>query len=431
MQTENELTNTHRIGFHYFPDTRHYTNQDLEKWLPELKKLQASWLVLQGEAARAIPEVFITGLVAAGIEPVLHLPLSLPDSPSVADLKAMLHAYASWGVKYIILFDRPNSHDAWTNPGWAQANLVESFLDHFLPLANECLSAGLNVVFPPLEPGGNYWDISFLHNSLLSMQRRNQKNLLNHLHLSAYARTYGHPLDWGKGGFERWSGNKPYATPADSQDQIGFNNGEWLQEIAKVALGHSLPLFLLGLGQKDGDPANPLTPDEYEAVIQGSDAVLTDPEVIAATYWLFSAEENDPAYASTWIKADGTTAAFAPKLKKAETHKGNSIKQTPSEKQEAPVAPSAAFPIKHYLLLPAYEWGVSDWHLDVIKPFVRKHQPTIGFSLAEAALAEEVTVIGGEQSFSEESLSELRSKGCRVERISGDGTSIATQLSER
>jgi hypothetical protein len=95
------------------------------------------------------------------------------------------------------------------------------------------------------------------------------------------------------------------------------------------------------------------------------------------------------------------------------------------------VAPSAAFPIKHYLLLPAYEWGVSDWHLDVIKPFVRKHQPTIGFSLAEAALAEEVTVIGGEQSFSEESLSELRSKGCRVERISGDGTSIATQLSER
>jgi putative cell wall-binding protein len=81
--------------------------------------------------------------------------------------------------------------------------------------------------------------------------------------------------------------------------------------------------------------------------------------------------------------------------------------------------------------LPSYEWGVADWHLDVIRPFVKKYKPTIGFSLAEASLAEKVTVIGNNQSFSEDQLDSLRATGSHVERISGDGTSIATSLQER
>jgi len=39
-----------------------------------------------------------------------------------------------------------------------------------------------------------------------------------------------------------------------------------------------------------------------------------------------------------------------------------------------------------------------------------------------------VTVVGGEQVFSKELLAGLRSRGCAVERIAGDGTEIATQL---
>jgi hypothetical protein len=100
------------------------------------------------------------------------------------------------------------------------------------------------------------------------------------------------------------------------------------------------------------------------------------------------------------------------------------------EKSLPPVVPGSQR-LAHYLLLPTYEWGVADWHLDVIRPFVKKYQPTIGFSLKEASLAEQVTVIGNTQVFSDSDLDQLRSNGCRVERISGDGTSIATQLSER
>jgi len=45
--------------------------------------------------------------------------------------------------------------------------------------------------------------------------------------------------------------------------------------------------------------------------------------------------------------------------------------------------------------------------------------------------ASKVTLIGGEQSFSRDVEEELVQSGCEVERISGDGTTIATILAER
>ena len=90
--------------------------------------------------------------------------------------------------------------------------------------------------------------------------------------------------------------------------------------------------------------------------------------------------------------------------------------------------PGADHPIAHYLLLPTYEWGIADWHLDVIRPYVKKYRPTIGFSLSEAAQAQVVTVIGGETTFPESSINQLKAAGCLIEQIRGDGTRIATQL---
>jgi hypothetical protein len=90
-----------------------------------------------------------------------------------------------------------------------------------------------------------------------------------------------------------------------------------------------------------------------------------------------------------------------------------------------------AHPLLHYLLLPSFEWGVADWHLDIIRPYVKKHRPTVGFSIQEASLAQQVTVVGDSGSFSEEALTFLRSNGSTVEEIIGDGTTIATLLAER
>ena len=69
---QNKTSSANLIGFHYYPDSAHYTNKDLNSALAHLEKLQAGWLVLRSEATRAIPETFITGLINKGITPIIH-----------------------------------------------------------------------------------------------------------------------------------------------------------------------------------------------------------------------------------------------------------------------------------------------------------------------------------------------------------------------
>ncbi len=77
-----------RLGFHYYPDDRHYTEKDLSAWLPALSALGAGWLTLRGSAARAVPEPFVRGLLEAGITPIISLPLRLATDPASGDLAA-------------------------------------------------------------------------------------------------------------------------------------------------------------------------------------------------------------------------------------------------------------------------------------------------------------------------------------------------------
>ncbi len=146
---KSEKKNITKLGFHYYPDTLHYSERDLAKWLIELDELGAAWLVIQSPPDRAIPESFIRGLIRANIEPVIQILLPLPNPPEANDLKPVLEAYSHWGVRYIQLFDRPNLSTSWSSSAWFQEDLVERFLDRYLPLAEAVLGAGMNPVFPP------------------------------------------------------------------------------------------------------------------------------------------------------------------------------------------------------------------------------------------------------------------------------------------
>lgn len=444
--TPTPLNNT-RLGFHYFPDTLHYRESDLHTWLPELKALGASWLVCQAPADRAIPEPFLTGLIQAGIEPVLHLNLSLSAPADFDFLQLLFETYARWDIHYIILFDRPNERTSWAPSDWSQEDLVERFLDRYIPMANLALHEGLLAVFPPLEPGGSYWDTSFLRTALQSLERRGQKEILDHIVLSAYAWNCDHPLHWGAGGPERWAGAHPYFTPEGEEDQCGFYVFDWYRAISRVVLDRSCPMLILGAGGTN--PAHPNTAP-LNKTNHAQDALTIaqlmvgektqDPDdssrmleavpnhVLAASYYLLAADPDDPALPQAWFQGDHQVLPVVEILRQWTANRKAS---EPEETLASAAHAKAAFPIAHYLLLPVYEWGVADWHLEIIRPFVKKYQPTIGFSLEEAAFARKVTVVGGLQSFSEDELNRLRQKGCQVERISGDGTAIATQLAER
>ena len=150
-----------RIGFHYYPDTLHYRQSDLHAWLPQLKAFNTSWLILKSDVQRAIPEFFISELVQSGIEPIIEFNLNLERSPQQADLSILFSAYSKWGVNGILLAERPNVHASWNTVNWANKDLVQHFLSHFLPLAKLTLEHDLLPFMPPLQPGGNYWDTSF------------------------------------------------------------------------------------------------------------------------------------------------------------------------------------------------------------------------------------------------------------------------------
>jgi len=67
----------------------------------------------------------------------------------------------------------------------------------------------------------------------------------------------------------------------------------------------------------------------------------------------------------------------------------------------------------------------------LIRPFIKKHRPTVGFSPEEAEKAARVTVVGNPQNYPDDLLNRLQKAGCLIEQIGGDGTNIATELSTR
>ena len=444
MPTFHTPPNNNRIGFHYFPDADHYRESDLYTWLPELKTLEASWLVLDAPADRAIPEFFINGLIENGIEPILHFQLPLEHLPALEDLNLLFNNYARWGVNYVILYAEPNKRSAWSTAAWAQNDLVERFLDRFIPPAEAAAKSGLTPVFPPLKPGGEYWDTAFLRASLQAIERRGNLFLLEHMGISADAHAGNKPLDWGSGGPERWPEARPYQTKNGAQDQRGFAISDWYTAIAQAVIGEPRPIILLNLGSSPNGEKSP-TSDQSAHVrrtlgmVQALAGPSTksknhpsmaavsalSPEVLCGNFWLLSADQSSPCADQAWFQPGGKGSPKAQALIRWHS--------SPESKGDQAVTPFQIKhqPIQHYLILPAFEWGIADWHLNAARPFIRKYRPMIGFSLNYAFLAERVTVVGDDEQFPESALEQLRNAGCRVERISGDGTSIATQLAEK
>ena len=186
-----------RLGFHYYPDTLHYRQEDINIFLPRLLHLGASWITLQSHSERTIPEPFLQALIENNITPIVHIKLPIQPIQDFHNIRLLLQAYANWGVKFITLFDRPNLLISWDSSRWSQSDLVERFLDYYLPAAEIITEFGMNPVFPPLEPGGDYWDTVFLQSALRGIIRRGYKKIVNKLTLSSYGWTFGHDLDWG------------------------------------------------------------------------------------------------------------------------------------------------------------------------------------------------------------------------------------------
>ncbi len=412
-----------RIGFHYFQDTQHYRQTDLDTWLPELNAIKAKWLVLKSPSERAIPECFLRGVIDAGIKPVIHFDFPPDHTPSKEDLALLFRVYAKWGVNYVTLFNKPNLRTSWQTTNWAQIDLVERFLDIYLPLAKICINTGLTPIFPPLEPGGDYWDTAFLKSSLHGIKRRGYKFLLEKLVIGAVTKTNGNSLNWGVGGPERWPKVRPYYTPDNEEDQRGFRIFDWYNAFIQSILVSPRPIFLFEVGIPLGDDQD----IKNHTLINKTIIHLLDREkipgidpipdnVIGSAFWLLSGEVGNPDIAHAWYTSPKEYKPIVELLRNRARGSGNGSNGSQTKLHA----------ITHYLLLPTYSGEISDLHLDLIRPFVKKYQPTIGFSIQEARQAERVTVIGGNGTYLQNEINELRNAGCIVQQIEGHGIDIAS-----
>ena len=430
-----------RIGFHYFPDHLHYRMEDLERWVPILKELGAAWLILRGEAIRAIPEEYIRGLSAEGIEPIIHFPLDLANPIPLEQLQPMLTAYAKWGVRHVIFFERPNLQSSWGIQRWSQPNIVAAFVDLFLPLAQLAVNLGLNPFFPPLEPGGQYWDTVFLQQALEEMQQRGAENVLANMGLSAYTWTWGRSLDWGAGGAEMWPHTKPYRIPPDSQDQRSLRTYEWYQETAHNTVGKTFPVILLQAGlsnhpmQINHNEENKVVDADSilkifrllknENVIESSSTpTFMQPigdEVLCGNFYLLSCDHSSPLQPYAWFGENGKQTNISSQiLNWIETTQKTNI---PNEDLLfTPKSANDSFSIARYLYFPSLEYFLENEQRMEIQEYLIKYQPTIGFSLKEAAHAAIVDIAAEEDQVPDGILDALRQSGCSVRRLWNSNT---------
>ena len=412
--------NNQRIGFIYFSEPTYFINRKIQTWLPALHDLGANTVIFGSDFSKAIPEDVFNCARVNDLTPVVHFKAELPLARKLNDVAFLLDVYSRWGVSDVILGDKPNLKLAWPTSGWHYENLVDHFLDRFIPLANHAVRIGLTPVMAPLQAGGDYWDTAFIELLLKGLMRRRLDAILDQLCLSCYGYTFNKPLSWGQGGPERWPGSKPYLTPNGQEDQLGFNNFEWLNRIGQKVTRKDYPVIILDAGNSGM---------QYSR--QDGDSSVHD---IRAIYKeLNGNEESRDLFAKDSIKycafsletiLDRTIGVLSIENLNSVFKDENNVATGKNNYDENKKL------ISHYLLLPSHTSGVADVVLNKVRPIIKKFQPTVGFSLEEAVLAKKVSVYPDEILFSDADLNQLRSSGCIVELLPESGIEIATRIQE-
>ena len=432
-----------RIGFHYFPDSLHYQEKDLNLWLPRLKDLNAAFLVLNSPTNRAIPEEFISALKQAKITPIINFNLPLSQNTPWGDLEVLMRSYGRWGARYALLNQKPNSQAAWGEKFWNQPNLVESHTKQFMQFGDLALDNGIRPIYAPLVPGGDYWDIAFLTAALKIMADSASSLLLRNMTLSAYAWDFGKSLDWGSGGAKVWKEVKPYKVPKASQDQRGFRAFEWYDQTAQSVLGKSLPIMLLQAGinmNTAHSNAKTTSPDTARQqtlyrLLRGENVYNPDngaklikaisPKVLACNFYLLSSEETaTQPYA--WFTPNGTPLKTARGILRKYHQPSSEKKPARPVKKAAPEKVSAQqFKYGRYILVANSLKPRIQEILKKMHAYIVRYKPIVGFSCEEAKQAAYILVVAYENDFPEKEIQCLEENGNLVRVIKPDALQAA------
>jgi hypothetical protein len=149
--------------------------------------------------------------------------------------------------------------------------------------------------------------------------------------------------------------------------------------------------------------------------------------VLACNFWPLCTAPGHPDASYSWFQVNGD------KLPVIDAMRNWAFSHNPITIAAASASSPGGLnphPIAHYLLISEELWGKQGKNSLVVRAFMQKYKPTMGFSPSEAAFARRVTIFGGTQVFSDVVVDRLTAVGCLVERIQEDGTVIASHPQE-
>ncbi len=240
-----------QLGFHYYADTAHYDEASLEFWLPKLKAIGARWLVLTVPVDYELPQDFVKALITAKIEPVISLCDHISTPLDELVFRQKMTYYHEIGIHLVKFFNHPNMKSSWNEEEWQKPDLVSRFMKLYDKYAEICIDEKIIPLFPLLEPGGDYWDLSFLKESVHYLKEFHSEDILPNIIFTANAGLQEHDIEWGCGGPSLYP--RIIAYESDQVDHRGFHIYEWYTAIIKAEIGQNVPMVLFQAGQWASD----------------------------------------------------------------------------------------------------------------------------------------------------------------------------------
>jgi len=400
---------SNKLGFHYFLDDERFNQKDARLWIQKLKEVNAKWLVVNNPNERAIPEDFIRAFSGSGINLIINFNQQLNSQYDLTNIHPLLHVYGKWGLKFACLFEKPNIISSWGEIEWNNQDIVKTHLKKFVQFAQASVENSIKPIFSPLFPGGDYWDLAFLEESLKGLALYAAPEILNNIVLSAFGWTWGHKIEWGSGGKNKWTNAKPYQTDQDSQDQKGFRAYEWYLEISEKVLGKKLPIFIFEAGFHNidnfGVTKNPSYPPESFSSIPNllSGGNIYDPQnqtqllspipnqVLGCALFVLSASVDQKYFPYRWFKSTGEPLELATTFG---AEKQYSIEKKINILDENKIIEKVfQFKYRRYIFVADELKNDMPNLLEKLDPYIRKFKPQIGFSKIEAINAAHILAI--------------------------------------
>lgn len=404
-KTAKTIQITPRHGFHLQIDRMQNDPASLQDFLAFAEQSATRHVVVEFSDVNSLTLLALHSFMENGIQATYFFKTNYKNELTAIEVDNLVSSLESLQCQRLIICDRPNHRDAWDLDTWLKPELIDIFLDRFTQVAEKCLAKGIQPVFPPLQPGGDYWDTAFLRQALQTLKDNSKDTLLDKLAISAYGWTYNHPLDWGVGGPERYPNSTPYNTPKDSQDQMGFHIFDWYQTIIQAVLNRRLPILLLQAGSEHDPVLIKANGQQRDNISKVQDIMeLLYPSIYPTL---------DEGIVREPIPAEVVLCSF-PSVDDLQGMQGlfNAIvdaspvlTEQPEEKKQTKNQPASK--AQHYLLLPDESWHTDPAKQNALAPFLEQFHPDLGTSLDEALDATEVTLLLTDEDSTQEKMGVL------------------------